>query len=148
VGTGQINSPAPSNSTEQNAPSSEPQCRATLPTSRPAIATPSADFDYKSPGHRSNAVSRLRPQVARPSLRRQPTSTASRPLPPQPSADQLHQEAPLQATHNASCVFTERVNKGVYQLLPSINCGPSATAAPCRAPSLTRGGVCSLQRNY
>jgi hypothetical protein len=36
----------------------------------------------ESSGHR-NAVSRLRPQVARPSQRRQPTSTTSRPLPPQ-----------------------------------------------------------------
>jgi hypothetical protein len=30
--------------------------------------------------------------------------------------------APLQAPHNASCVFTERVNKSAYHLQPSINC--------------------------
>jgi hypothetical protein len=47
-------------------------------------ATPSADLNHKSPGHRS-AVSRLQPQVARPSQRLQPTSTTSRPLPPQPT---------------------------------------------------------------
>jgi hypothetical protein len=35
-----------------------------------------------------DAVSRLQPQVARPSQRRQPTSTTSRPLPLQPTADQ------------------------------------------------------------
>jgi hypothetical protein len=62
-----------------------------------------------------------------PTQRRQPTSTSSRPLPPQPTADQLHQEAPLEAQHNASCVITERVNKGVFHLQPIINCGPSAT---------------------
>jgi hypothetical protein len=58
----------------------------TSTTSRPAIATPTADFDRKSPSHRS-ADSRLRPQVARPSQRRQPTSTASRPAIAAPSAD-------------------------------------------------------------
>jgi hypothetical protein len=96
VGTGQINSPASSGSTEQHAPLSEPQCRATLPTSRPAIAAPPADFDHKSP------------------------------LPPQPTADQLDQEVPLQAPHSASCVFTERVNNGAYHLQPSMNCGDTA----------------------
>jgi hypothetical protein len=85
-------------------------------------AAPSADFDHKSPGHRS-AVSRLRPQVARPSQHRQPTSTTCRPLPLRPTAEQQHQEAPLQAPHNSSCVFTERVNKGAYHLQPSMDCG-------------------------
>jgi hypothetical protein len=45
VGTGQINPPASSGSTEQHAPSRESQCRATLPTV--SIAAPSADFDHK-----------------------------------------------------------------------------------------------------
>jgi hypothetical protein len=31
--------------------------------------------------------------------------------------------APPQALHNASCVFTERVNKSAYHLQPNINCG-------------------------
>jgi hypothetical protein len=31
--------------------------------------------------------------------------------------------APPQDPHNASCVFTERVNKRAYHLQPSINCG-------------------------
>jgi hypothetical protein len=87
VGTGQINPPASSGSTEQHALSSEPQCRATLPIV--SNATPSADFDHKSPGHRS-PVSRLRPQVARPSQSFQPTSTTSRPAIAAPSADFDH----------------------------------------------------------
>jgi hypothetical protein len=87
VGTGQINPPALSGSAEQHTPSSEPQCRATRPTV--SIAAPSANFDHKSPSHR-NAVSRLRPQVARPSQRRQPTSTTSRPAIATPSPDFNH----------------------------------------------------------
>jgi hypothetical protein len=65
--TDQINSQTSSVFTEQHALSSEPQCRATLPivsnaapsqptsttTSLPAITAPSADFNHKSPGHRS-----------------------------------------------------------------------------------------------
>jgi hypothetical protein len=142
VGTGQINPPAPSGSTEQHAPSSEPQFRATFPTSSPAIAmptsttsrlaiaAPSADFEHKSPGHHS-AVSRLRAQVARPSQRRQPTSSTSRLAIAAPSADFEHKSPAASATnrrpatsrapHNASCVFTECVNKGVYHLQPNLN---------------------------
>jgi hypothetical protein len=52
VGTSQINSLASSGFTEQHAPSSELQWRATLPAVLQA-ATPSADFNYKSPGHRN-----------------------------------------------------------------------------------------------
>jgi hypothetical protein len=66
-----MNPPASSGSTEQHAPSSEPQCRATLPTV--SNAAPSADFDHKLPGYRS-AASRLRPQVAR-CLRNQPPTS-------------------------------------------------------------------------
>jgi hypothetical protein len=109
VGTGQINPPASSGCTEQHAPSSGPQCRATLPTV--SNAAPSADFGYKSPGHR-NAVSRLRLQVAR-CLRNQP---------PTSNIKKIHFRAP----HNASCVFTEHVNKRRIPSTPSINCGPSA----------------------
>jgi hypothetical protein len=50
VGTSQINSLASSGFTEQHASSSEVQWTATLPAVFQAT-TPSADFNYKSPGH-------------------------------------------------------------------------------------------------
>jgi hypothetical protein len=52
VGTSQINSPASLGFTEQHASPSELHWRATLPAVFQA-STPSADFNYKSPGHRN-----------------------------------------------------------------------------------------------
>jgi hypothetical protein len=98
VETSQINSLASSGFTEQHAPSSELQWKAILPAVFQA-ATPSADFNYKSPGHHAITTNR-RP-------------VTSRTLP--------------QASHNISCVFAERANKSAYHLQPSINCGDTPT---------------------
>jgi hypothetical protein len=56
---------------------------------------------------------------------RQPTSTTSRPA-IAINRRRVTPRAPLQASHNASCVITVRVNKSAYHLQPIINCGYNA----------------------
>jgi hypothetical protein len=48
----------------------------------------------------------------------QPTSTTGR-----PATATNRRPVTSRAPHNASCVFTERINKSAYHLQPNINCG-------------------------
>jgi hypothetical protein len=54
--------------------------------------------------------------------------------------------APLQAPHNASCVFTERANKSAYHLHTNINCGDTAPTKEDKEKSPQKADIYTL--NY
>jgi hypothetical protein len=94
-------------STPHRTSSSEEQA---LPAAFLAV-TPTADFNYKLPGHRN--------QPPTSNIRCQPTSTTSHPVIAINSRP-VTSRAPAQASHNASVVFTVRVNKSADE---HYNCG-------------------------
>jgi hypothetical protein len=79
-------------------------------------------LSHQSPS--CNAVSRPQLQLSRPSQRRQPTASSSRPLPPQPTGiPPPHREHRLKL-RITQAVYVQSVSiKGAYHAQPSINCG-------------------------